>query len=203
MEVKTVNFTEKAKRDYLLIREALETGSQSAYAKLMDYYRESLFYLMLKMCHNPHDAEDLTMEAFGKAFHNLERYTVDSAFSTWLFKIATNNCVDYLRKNKNNLLNLPICLENDEEESFEMPLVSDWINPQEKLEEKQKGVFLSKIVQTLKPKYRTMLELRYFKEYSYEEIAQEMGLPLGTIKTLLFRAKASLQKKMSLVQEVL
>lgn len=201
MEIINPNFTEKAKRDYLLIVEAVERKNQSAYTKLMGYYRESLFYLMLKMCNNMYDAEDLTLEAFGKAFHNLDKYTTDSAFSTWLFKIATNNCVDYLRKKKNSLLTYSILLENNDSEVYEVPLASDWKSPYEYLEDKQRRDYLGKIIKTLTPKYKNILELRYFKEYSYEEIAQELSLPIGTVKTLLYRAKAALEEKLKTAKE--
>ena len=90
--------TDKAKRDALLVKDALENGSQKAYSDLMRYYRDPLYFTLLKMMKNPYDAEDLTIEAFGKAFKNLEKYTTDYAFSTWLFKIAINNCIDYMRR---------------------------------------------------------------------------------------------------------
>src|SRR5574344_849632 len=201
MEVNYPHFTEKAKRDYLLIKEALEQKSQSAYTQLMEYYKESLFYLMLKMCNNPCDAEDLTLEAFGKAFSNLDKYTTDSVFSTWLFKIATNNCVNYLKKKKNSLLTQSILLENNDNEKYEIAIASDWKSPYERLEDKQTGIFIKEILKSISPKYRNILELRYFKEYSYEEIAQELALPLGTVKTLLYRAKASLEEKMRAMKE--
>ena len=103
------HFTDKAKRDYLLLRDALDNGNQKAYAQLMSYYRDPIYYLLLKMIKNPYDAEDLTIEAFGKAFRNLDRYTIDYAFSTWLFRIAVNNCIDFLRK-KNCT---PSCIDQD------------------------------------------------------------------------------------------
>ena len=92
--------TEKGQRDYKLIRLALDNGDQHAYAELMNNYRDSLYFTMLRMTGDPHDADDLTIEAFGKAFKNLFQYTSEYAFSTWLFKIATNNCIDFMRKKK-------------------------------------------------------------------------------------------------------
>ncbi len=94
MEMNT-NLTEKGQRDYLLIQRALRDGDQKAYADLLHYYRDSLYFMMLKMTNNPYDADDLTIEAFGKAFKKLDQYTPDYAFSTWLFKIASNNCIDF------------------------------------------------------------------------------------------------------------
>ena len=81
-----------------MLVEQAKQGSEKAFATLMNRYRDSIYFMLLKMVNNPSDAEDLTIEAFGKAFRNLELYTPKFAFSTWLFKIATNNCVDFIRK---------------------------------------------------------------------------------------------------------
>src|SRR5665647_2358449 len=91
------DLSEKANGDLLLVKEA-KKGNEKAFASLINRYRDSIYYLLLKMVNNPSDAEDLTIEAFGKAFRNIDSYTPKFAFSTWLFKIATNNCVDFIRK---------------------------------------------------------------------------------------------------------
>jgi RNA polymerase sigma-70 factor (ECF subfamily) len=187
------SFTHKAKRDYRLVCEAIELGSQSAYTQLMEYYKDSLYTLMLRMVHNTCDAEDLTIEAFGKAFHHLPQYTCEYAFSTWLFKIAANNCVDFLRKKKLALFEMDKGYVSNENDVFFFELNDDNPNPEERLFYKEQSSELRKLVNTLKPKYRMLIELRYFKEYSYEEIANELGLPLGTVKGMLFRAKYMLQ----------
>ena len=87
------NLSDKGRYDYKLVQEAIE-GSQSAYAELMHRYRDSIYFMLLKMVNNRDDADDLTIEAFGKAFKRLEQYTPNYAFSTWLFKIASNNCIE-------------------------------------------------------------------------------------------------------------
>ena len=86
--------------DWKLVQRALKKNDQKAYAELMGRYKETIFYMLLKMIKSKDDADDLTIEAFGKAFKNLSQYTPDFAFSTWLFKIATNNCIDYIRRKK-------------------------------------------------------------------------------------------------------
>src|SRR3989344_4842951 len=96
------NLSTKAVHDYKLIRQALEDGDQKAYAELMGRYRDSVYYMLLKMVNNKDDAEDLTVEAFGKAFKRLAQYTPNFAFSTWLFRIATNNCIDFIRRKRKN-----------------------------------------------------------------------------------------------------
>ena len=187
------SFTAKARRDYMLVREAVDSGSQQAYAQLMENYRESLYRLMLKMVNNPYDAEDLTIEAFGKAFHHLSKYTCEYAFSTWLFKIASNNCVDFLRKKKLHLLELDKGYSFDEKGERSIELNDDKPNPEERLFDKEQKTEVRRLVNLLKPNYRQLIELRYFEELSYEEIAERLEVPLGTVKAMLFRAKYMLQ----------
>ena len=187
------SFTTKARRDYMLVREAVDSGSQQAYAQLMENYRESLYRLMLKMVNNPYDAEDLTIEAFGKAFHHLAQYTCEYAFSTWLFKIASNNCVDFLRKKKLHLLELDKGYSYDEKGERSIELNDDKPNPEERLFDKEQKSEIRRLVNSLKPNYRQLIELRYFEEFSYEEIASRLEVPLGTVKAMLFRAKYMLQ----------
>ena len=185
--------TPKALRDYGLVREAIEFGNQRAYSELLENYRDSLYMLMLKMVNNPHDAEDLTIEAFGKAFRNLSQYTTDYAFSTWLFKIASNNCVDFLRKKKLNFFELDKSYNYNEDDDRSYELNDYEPNPEERLFDKEKVSQIRSLVNTLKPKYRILIELRYFEELSYEEISNQLNLPLGTVKAMLYRAKYMLQ----------
>jgi RNA polymerase sigma-70 factor (ECF subfamily) len=180
--------TEKGQRDYRLIRRALDDGDQQAYAQLVDHYRDSLYYTMLKMSNNPYDAEDLTIEAFGKAFKNLRQYTPDYAFSTWLFKIATNNCIDYLRKKK-KISGTIQNKENSEQDGITVKLESKYRDPEEHIINKEKILLMREVVEKLKPHYRKLIKMRYFDELSYDEIVQELGLPLGTVKVQLFRAR--------------
>ena len=94
------NFSAKAKGDYELIQRAIHKKDDSAYTELMGRYKDSIYFMLLKMVRNKDDAEDLTLEAFGKSFMNLEQYSPKFAFSTWLFRVASNNCIDHLRKKK-------------------------------------------------------------------------------------------------------
>jgi RNA polymerase sigma-70 factor (ECF subfamily) len=180
------NLSEKAKYDYKLVNLALD-GDERAYAELMDRYKDAIYYMLLKMVNNKNDAEDLTIEAFGKAFKNIEQYTPNYAFSTWLFKIATNNCIDFIRKRKANIVSID--QTEDDSEITPPPLQSTTLDPEEDMIKNQKVDLMRNVVNKLKPRYRNLIELRYFKEYSYEEIAQELNLPLGTVKAQLFRAR--------------
>ena len=186
MEI-NAKLTEKAIRDYELVRLALDKGDQKAYADLMNNYRDSLYYMLLKMTNDPIDADDLTIEAFGKAFKNLSQYTPDFAFSTWLFKIATNNCIDFMRRKSQSPR--PFDQDEGEEDEVEATVASDMIAPDELMINRETAASLNRIVKTLKPRYRRLIELRYFEDYSYEEIASELSLPIGTVKARLFRAK--------------
>jgi RNA polymerase sigma-70 factor (ECF subfamily) len=182
--------TTKAQRDFQLVQAALENGDQSAYAELMRNYRDTLYFMMLKMTNNPVDADDLTIEAFGKAFKSLKQYTPDYAFSTWLFRIASNNCIDFIRKRKMSE-SVSINLNDTNESGEYLPdiLPSDTRNPEEDIIRNQKIQALRDVVDKLKPHYRILIELRYYRELSYEEIATELELPIGTVKAQLFRAR--------------
>ena len=188
MEV-TPHLTDKARHDLALVKRALEKGDQMAYAELLNKYRDTLYFMMLKMTGNPTDAEDLTIEAFGKAFKKLEQYTSDFAFSTWLFKIAANNCIDFLRKSKRIVFADTFMDEDGESNEAPANMAHPGLDPEERIIEKQKIELMREVVTRLKPHYRNMIELRYFKEWSYEEIAVEYNLPIGTVKAQLFRAR--------------
>jgi RNA polymerase sigma-70 factor (ECF subfamily) len=188
MEV-TSHLTEKAQRDYLLVQQAINQGDQKAYAELLNNYRDSLYFMLLKMTNNPVDADDLTIEAFGKAFKNLHQYTMEFAFSTWLFRIASNNCIDFLRKKNRIQYTSGINPNGEETESYPSNLPSSDPGPDEMVIAKQKIQLMREVVEKLKPHYRILVELRYFRELSYEEIAVELDLPLGTVKAQLFRAR--------------
>jgi RNA polymerase sigma factor (sigma-70 family) len=181
--------SDKARSDLDLVEQA-KRGSEKAFAKLMNRYRDSIYFTLLKMVNNPSDAEDLTIEAFGKAFSNLDLYTPKFAFSTWLFRIATNNCVDFIRKKQ--VSPTPLDHLQDSMENITMLIQSDFPDPEESMINHQKIAALNDIVNQLKPRYKSLIELRYFKEYSYEEISSELKLPIGTVKAQLFRAKTLL-----------
>lgn len=183
--------TTKAVYDYKLVKLAIENDDQKAYAELLQRYKESVFFMMMKMCNNKDDAEDLTIEAFGRAFKKLNQYSPDFAFSTWLFKIASNNAIDFLRKKKQKFA---VSLDNKSAESAEgtdhsANIKSGTLDPEESFIRKQKIENIRVLVDNLKPKYKEMIELFYFQELSHEEISKKLNLPIGTIKAQLFRAR--------------
>ena len=182
------NLSEKALIDLNLV-DLARKGDQKAYADLLGRYRDAIYYMLLKMVNNPSDAEDLTIEAFGKAFKNIQQYTPKYAFSTWLFKIATNNCIDFIRKKRGNTISLDQGLDSDDSLTPSATIQSDTPDPEANMISQQKILMMRDVVGKLKPRYRTLVELRYFKEFSYEEISKELDLPIGTVKAQLFRAR--------------
>jgi len=186
--VENEHFSDKAKADLVLV-ELAKKGKQSAYAELMDRYRDSIYFMMLKMVKNADDADDLTIEAFGKAFSRLEQYSPSFAFSTWLFKIASNNSIDFIRKKRIQVTSIDAGYMTDDGERMHVDARSSTLNPEETIMQGQRVIHMRLLVSKLKPKYRELVEKRYFEEMSYEEIAEELKLPLGTVKAQLFRAR--------------
>jgi RNA polymerase sigma-70 factor (ECF subfamily) len=186
----------KAERDYCLVKQILESGNRTAYSQLMDEYFEKVYSRMLKMTGQPGDAEDLTMEAFNKAFSKLDQYTPDFAFSTWLYRIAKNNCIDHLRRNKKD----NDSMVNQQEAVVGITaheLANQLPSPEQLMINRQEKYLLREIVDTLHPKYKDIIKLHYFNELSCEEIAQQLDLPEGTVKVRLFRARELLYNIMS------
>ena len=182
------NLSLKAQQDIELVHKARK-GDQQAYGELLSRYRDAIYFMLLKMVNSPVDAEDLTIEAFGKAFKNIDQYTPNFAFSTWLFKIATNNCIDFIRKKRASHVSLDQTVDGEDSLAPSTMIQSDDPDPETYMINKQKIKHMRNVVSKLKPRYRTLVELRYFKEYSYDEIAAELEIPIGTVKAQLFRAR--------------
>ena len=180
---------EKAQRDYQLVLAARDRGDQRAYADLMRYYREPIYLMLLRMTHSPVDADDLTIEAFGKAFRQLSSYTPQNTFATWLFSIASNHGIDFIRRQHMRLVPLNSMSVTDEDDSYEYPFPSDDPTPEEELITRQRDKIVRDLVDRLAPRYRRIVNMRYFDELSYEEIAKQLNIPLGTVKIQLRRAR--------------
>ncbi len=178
----------RASEDYEFVKKAI-LGDQKAYAVLMERYRNSIYHMMFKMVKNRDDSEDLTLEAFGKAFAKLPSYAPRYAFSTWLFKIAINNCIDHIRKKRLHLLSIDDPIEPGGDHDFSSNIRSSVLDPEQSFIRNQRLELMRSVMNKLSVKYRLMIELRFFEELSYEEIANELNIPLGTVKAQLFRAK--------------
>lgn len=182
-------FSQKALEDFKLIDLATQSDNEQAYADLMKRYKKPVYHMILKMVRNVDDAEDLTIEAFAKAFKNLHKFKKDFTFSTWLFRIATNNSIDFIRKKKLETFSLNTSFKDDNGDSVNIDVLDKNLDPQEEAIKTQKVELVRMFVTKLPPKYQRLVKLRYFNELSYEEIAQEIEAPLGTVKAQLHRAR--------------
>ena len=193
----TDHLTEKGKRDLILINRALASGDPKAYNELMRLYRDPIYFMLYEKVGDQELAKDLTIEALGKAFKKLHMYTPDYTFSTWLYTVARNNCIDYLRKHKLPTISIDKMMLDEDGKRNTFDLKSNDPSPEKVMIKKQRIAILRQIVDQLKPKYRDLVKLRYFKELSYEEIAQLLEIPLGTVKAQLHRSREQLFKIMS------
>jgi RNA polymerase sigma factor (sigma-70 family) len=183
------HLSDKAKKDYQLVLRALNEKDQRAYTELMGRYKDSVYFTLLKMVNNSDDAEDLTIETFSKAFKRLDQYTPQFAFSTWLFKIATNHSIDFIRKKRIKAISIDQGFSNVDGESYVIPVKEESLDPEESMQKDERVQRMRDVVEKLKPRYKRLVELRYFEEKSYEEISEILELPLGTVKAQLFRAR--------------
>jgi RNA polymerase sigma-70 factor (ECF subfamily) len=197
----TNNLTDKGRRDLKLINRALETGDPTAYNELMKLYRDPLYFMLYEKVGDQELAKDLTIESLGKAFKKLHLYVPNYVFSTWLFTVARNHCIDYLRKNKLPTVSIDKMMLDEEGKRTNFDLISDMLNPEQEMEKKQRIAILRQIVDQLKPKYRALVKLRYFKEMTYDEIATTLDVPIGTVKAQLHRSREQLFKIMSGIKE--
>ncbi|KYG73441.1 MULTISPECIES: sigma-70 family RNA polymerase sigma factor [Roseivirga] len=182
-------FSKKALEDFKLIDAAVSGVDEQAYADLMKRYKKPVYHMILKMVRNVDDAEDLTIEAFAKAFKNLHKFKKDFTFSTWLFRIATNNTIDFIRKKRLDTMSLNTSFKDDNGEAVTIDVQDKNLNPQEEAIKAQKIDLVRMFVGKLPAKYQRLVKLRYFDELSYDEIAKELDAPLGTVKAQLHRAR--------------
>jgi RNA polymerase sigma factor (sigma-70 family) len=185
---------ESREEDSLLIKRALD-GDQKGFLKLRLKYHDAIFKLINRMIRNREEVEDLTQEAFIKAFTSLNRFNEEYAFSTWLYKIATNNSIDHLRKKKLQTFSINRPIESDESDySFELPDTE--LVPDQELIASQRKKMLDDAMNALPAKYRQVILMRHVDEKEYQEIAKTLKLPLGTIKAHIFRARELLYKQL-------
>ena len=164
----------------------------------MKLYRDPLYFMIYEKIGDQDISKDLTIESLGKAFKKLHLYKPEFTFSTWLFTVSfRNHCIDFLRKKKLDTFSLDKMIIDEEGKTTKIDLESKDFNPEQLLMRKQRIKILRRIVDQLKPKYRDLVKLRYFKEYTYDEIAEELELPLGTVKAQLHRSRDQLFKIMS------
>ncbi|MEN3203051.1 MAG: sigma-70 family RNA polymerase sigma factor [Atribacterota bacterium] len=179
--------------DREIVREVLN-GNQDLFSILVARYERPIFNYVYGMVRHRQDAEDLTQEAFVKAFFALKTYKDSFEFSTWMYRIARNVCLDYFRRQKIRSffsLNTPVGEEKEGEVEDFLPSDKD---PEEGVLEGEILERVSQAVEKLPWKFREVIVLRYIEELPYEEIAQILGIPVGTVKTYLHRAKEKLRE---------
>ena len=158
------HLSSRAQEDYFLVQQALKANSQSAFAELMKRYRNSLHFTIMKMVENPQDAEDLTIESLSKAFRKLDQYTPQFAFSTWLFKIASNHSIDFIRKKRIKAISIDQGYSKADGESYVIPVKEESLDPEESMQKDERIQRMRDVVKKLKPRYKRLVELRYFEE---------------------------------------
>jgi RNA polymerase sigma-70 factor, ECF subfamily len=181
--------------DAELVTAAL-AGSQAAYHELVLRFERPVFSLVARMVHDAATAEDLAQEIFVKAFRRLGTYDPGRKFSSWLFKIAHNTTIDHLRRGMPET----VPLESDREEGGNLAAVlADGAaeDPRSAAERRQMARALERAIAGLRPEYREAVVLRYVEGLSYEEICAVTGMPLGTVKTNLHRARKELAGAMT------
>ena len=185
---------ESRTEDGVLIRGAL-AGKQEAFRAIMDKYHDNIAALLHRMIRNNAEVEDLTQEAFIKAFASLANYSNEFAFSTWLYKIATNNCIDHIRKRKLPTFSIDKPIESkDGDYGYEIPDSS--YEPDRSLINRQRTLMLEEAIASLPLKYRTVILMRHTEEMDYQDIANELRVPIGTVKAHIFRAREMLYKQL-------
>ena len=170
-------------------------GDESAYTELVNRYQSQVYAVCLKMVRNPETARDLGQETFVKVFNALSTFDRSYTFSTWLYKIARNTCIDHFRRAKIETYSLDAPLktrDGEMEREFQSPIET----PERFLLLKERGRLIREAIDSLPDKYREVIHLRHTSELSYEEIADRLNVPLGTVKARLFRARELLKKRL-------
>ncbi len=173
-----------------------KTGSLPAFEELISLYEKKVFNYCYRMTNCREDAEDLTQEVFLKVYRSLPSFKGNSQFSTWLYRIAHNICIDKFRKQKAVVVPL---VKGEEDEEREIQLKAEGPSPEDILLSKEQQSVIQKGIESLKPDYRSVIVLRDIQHYSYEEIADILKLPLGTVKSHISRARAALRQALESV----
>ncbi|HEY0262532.1 MAG TPA: sigma-70 family RNA polymerase sigma factor [Chitinophagales bacterium] len=177
--------------EFNLIR-AAQNGDKKAFGLIMTKFERSIYHVILKMVHNRADAEDLTMQTFEKAYRFIHLYSEDFTFSSWIFKIATNSCIDFIRQKKLMISSTSLnasATDSPDDGNNSFVVQDQNPNPEAEIIQSQRAKRVSEMIKKIPEKYRIFLELRYFEELSYEEISERTDIPVGTVKAKLHRAK--------------
>ena len=169
----------------------VQQGEAEAFSHLVTAYEKQVYNLCLRMVTNPEDAQDLAQEAFLKAWRGLSFYKAESSFSTWLYRLTTNVCIDFLRKRRRSST---VSLSNEDDgEEWELELTDPAPTPEQHLEYQDQAQAVAQAMEQLEEEYRTILTLRVVQDLPYEQIAEVMNMKVGTVKSRLARARMKLK----------
>ncbi|HEX9726920.1 MAG TPA: sigma-70 family RNA polymerase sigma factor [Gemmatimonadales bacterium] len=173
-----------------------QRGSELAFRELIRRYQRPIFSLVYRMVRDRELAEDLAQETFIKVLNHIDSYRPEHKFSSWIFKIANNAAIDHLRRKELDTLSLegaPDAVTIQRQEATALQVGSRGESPLEELEARELGSQIENAIAQLRPEYRACIILRHVEGRPYEEIAETLGLPLGTVKTYIHRARAELR----------
>jgi RNA polymerase sigma-70 factor (ECF subfamily) len=170
-------------------------GDRRAFAELVELYKDKIYHLGYRMLNQKQEAEDIVQETFLRVFMNLEKYDENQKFSTWIYRIATNLCIDRLRKRKPNY-SIDAEMSDSEGTDWHSILSSDEAGPEEELILSETQLNIRDAIQTLPDKYKTVVVLRYLHDMSLQEISDVLEMPVTTVKTRVHRGREFLRKKL-------
>ena len=168
------------------------TGVEGSFEELVRRYQRPISSYVYRMVGDYEAALDLTQEIFIKVYGSLARYRSEFKFSTWLYKIAHNSAVDHLRRNAGRERSLLSGIEGDQ---YELPIESGSLSPEQESERRERRLEIEVVVRSLPAAYRELIALRHSQDLTYEEIVEVTGLPLGTVKNRLFRAREMMRQQ--------
>lgn len=175
-------------------------GDERAARELVERFQRPVFSIIHRMVHDRELSEDLTQDAFVRTFNNLDRYDPSYKFSSWLFKIAYNLTIDHMRRKELKTVSIhgaPDAVTADQQEATAVTLESEEEMPDDRLEALELADELERAIGTLREDYRTAILLRHVEGRAYEDIAEIMDIPLGTVKTYIFRARRRLRDELA------
>ncbi len=206
MEVQTIDFFKKNKTTEETVSVPEDTadaykaaeGDTAAFERLVRKYEKYVCTTVYSVVRNYDDSFDVAQEVFLKLYHNIGSFKGESSFASWLYRIAKNTALDFLRKEKNNRSNISMSVENDdgEETEMEVPDTSVSSNPEKCAERRETRDIIYQSLDEISEQHREIIVLRDINGYSYEEISEMLGLEYGTVKSRLFRARDALRKKL-------
>lgn len=170
-------------------------GDQSAYGEIVEIYKDKVFQLCYRILGNRHEAEDMAQEAFIRAYVNIASFNIDLKFSTWLYRIATNLCIDRIRKKKPDYY-LDAEVSGTDGLTMYSQIASDTILPEDEIESLELQETIQREITKLPEKYRSVIVLKYIEELSLNEISEILDIPLGTVKTRIHRGREALRHQL-------